>query len=276
MLMMKRFLVAAALLASVLLAAPASATITVSIANAAAGTTNGLLAKLTGAPSTALTTAITDTGGIIGVVVSGGGATGNALIATDGIAPCTFDASGVVAGHYVQNSTTTAGMCKDGGATYPTSGQVLGIALATVASGSANMVVIPPGNTPTASSGASVAGNNTWTGTNFFNGAQLYASVRVVPGVTDTLVATDCGHAISYTSATAVALTTLNSLPVGCAITVIQSAAGQVTVGPGAGSTLSSVNTYTKTKAQNAIIGLTVDANVGGTAAHFILSGDGA
>jgi hypothetical protein len=274
---MKRFLTAAALLAGVLFAASANATITVSIANAGTtGTTNGLLAKLTGAPSTAVITATSDTGGIIGVVVSGGGITGNALIATDGIAPCTFDAAGVVAGHYVQNSTTTAGMCKDGGATYPTAGQVLGIALATVASGSANMVVIPPGNTPTASTGASTAGSNTWTGTNFFNGAQLYASTNVQSGATYTLVATDCGHAISFTSATAVTLTTLNSLPVGCAIAVIQSAAGQVTVGNGAGATMSSVNTYTKTKAQYAIIGLTVDANVGGTAAHFILSGDGA
>jgi hypothetical protein len=155
MLTMKRFLTAAALLAGILLASPAKATITVSIANAGTtGTTNGLLAKLTGAPSTAVVTATTDTGGIIGVVVSGGGITGNALIATDGIAPCTFDASGVVAGHYVQNSTTTAGNCKDGGATYPASGQVLGIALATVASGSANMVVIPPGNTPTVGGGA--------------------------------------------------------------------------------------------------------------------------
>jgi hypothetical protein len=108
------------------------------------------------------------------------------------------------------------------------------------------------------------------------DGGAIYTSVRVVPGATDALTLADCGHAISYTSATAVALTTLNSLPVGCAIAVIQSAAGQVTVGPGAGSTLSSVNTYTKTKAQYAIIGLTVDANVGGTAAHFILSGDGA
>jgi hypothetical protein len=167
MLTVKRFFCFAVALASVLLMRPASATVTVSITNASSiGTNVGSLAKLTGAPSAAVITATTDTAGIIGIVVSGGGTSGNALIAVDGIASCTFDAAGVAAGHYVQNSAVTAGDCKDAGASYPSSGQVIGIAVQTVASGASNIVVFPPGNTPTSGSGASTSGANMWTGQN--------------------------------------------------------------------------------------------------------------
>jgi hypothetical protein len=169
MLTMRRMRYLAAALVVISTARPALATVTVSIANAATtGTTVGSIAKLTtsGSNSTAVIAATTDTGGVIGVVVSGGGTSGNALIAIDGIASCTFDASGVTAGHYVQISSTTSGACKDGGASYPNSGQVLGIALQTVASGAANIVVFPPGNMPTVNSGASTSGANVWTGQN--------------------------------------------------------------------------------------------------------------
>jgi hypothetical protein len=81
---------------------------------------------------------------------------------------------------------------------------------------------------------------------------------------------------VAVNSATGVNLTTLNSLPIGCAITVLQQGAGQVTVVAGTGTTQHSVNSYTKTKAQWAVIGLTVDSNAGGSAADFIISGDGA
>lgn len=97
----------------------------------ATGTTLNKLAKLTGAPSTAIIVATTDTEGIVGIVVAGAGTTGNAQIAFAGKASCVFD-SATTAGHYVINDTSTAGDCMDSGAaTYPTSGQVVGIVTTT-------------------------------------------------------------------------------------------------------------------------------------------------
>lgn len=122
---------------------------TVTIANAAStGTTLKRLAKLTGAPSTAVLASTADTGGIIGVCVSGCGTTGNAEIARTGMVPCAFDA-GTTAGHYVQNSPTVDGGCHDAGATYPTSGQVLGFVTQTIASaGDAIMLIRPDTQAP--------------------------------------------------------------------------------------------------------------------------------
>jgi hypothetical protein len=97
---------------------------------AGTGTTLNKLAKLTGAPSTAILTAITDTSGIVGIVVAGAGTMGSADIAFKGKASCVFD-SATTAGHYVTNDTSTAGDCMDAGATYPTSGQVIGVVTST-------------------------------------------------------------------------------------------------------------------------------------------------
>jgi hypothetical protein len=94
------------------------------------GTTLNKLAKLTGAPSTAIITATTDTSGILGIVVAGAGAAGSADIAVAGKASCVFD-SATTAGHYVVNDTSTAGDCMDAGAAYPASGQVIGVVTST-------------------------------------------------------------------------------------------------------------------------------------------------
>jgi fibronectin-binding autotransporter adhesin len=105
------------------------------IANASTtGTTQYTLAKLTGAPSTAVIASTSDTGGIIGIVAEGAGTSGNAKIAIAGQASCVFDGA-TTAGHYVQISGTTAGDCTDAGSTYPGSGQVLGRVLSTNSSG---------------------------------------------------------------------------------------------------------------------------------------------
>ncbi len=83
------------------------------IANASAtGTTMNLLAKLTGAPSTAVKTATTDTGGIIGIVTGNAGTSGNAQVAMDGQAACTFDGA-TTAGDFVTISSTNDGYCHD-------------------------------------------------------------------------------------------------------------------------------------------------------------------
>lgn len=118
-------------------------------------------------------------------------------------------------------------------------------------------------------------------GTNTFSGTQTFGtvvgSVNAQAGTTYTLAATDCGKTVIITNGSAITLTTLNSLPIGCSIAVEQGGAGQITVANGAGATLTSAHSFTKTfAAAGAIIGLFVDTNAGGTAAHFVLTGDGA
>lgn len=98
------------------------------------GTTQSTITKLTGAPSTAVVAATTDTGGAVGVTVGGAGTTGVAAIQTSGQVLCVFDGA-TTAGDYVQISSTVAGNCHDSASTYPTSGQVIGRVLSTNAAG---------------------------------------------------------------------------------------------------------------------------------------------
>lgn len=103
------------------------------IANASSGgTVANTLTKLTGAPSTALKAATTDTNGIVGITISGAGTSGSATIQVAGLVMCVFS-NATTAGHYVQISTGTAGDCLDtGAATYPVAnGQVIGRVLST-------------------------------------------------------------------------------------------------------------------------------------------------
>lgn len=102
--------------------------------NNGTGTATNLIAKLTGAPSTVTTVTTGDTGGAIGICVSGCGNSGSASITTVGQASCTFDGA-TVAGDYVQISGTVAGDCHDAGATFPANGQVLGRILSTNGAG---------------------------------------------------------------------------------------------------------------------------------------------
>src|ERR1051326_1937628 len=63
-------------------------------------------------------------------------------------------------------------------------------------------------------------------GTNTFSGAQTFGevigTVSTQSGTSYTLAATDCGTTVLFTSNSAITLTTLNSLPVGCAIAIEQ------------------------------------------------------
>ena len=139
--------------------------IVIELANAGVtGTTVNKLAKLTGAPSTAVITATSDTNGVIGVVVAGAGTSAKAQIATDGVANCVFDGA-TTAGDYVQISRITAGDCRDAGSTRPTSGQILGHVLSTNASaGTYAMTVAASGDAvgvPTPSSATVLTSQNT-------------------------------------------------------------------------------------------------------------------
>jgi len=139
-----------------------------------------------------------------------------------------------------------------------------------------NVAVGTAATVNTGTSGATIPLLN---GTNTFSGTQTFGTVigsLNSQTAAYTLVASDCGKHILITSASGVALTTLNSLPVGCTISVEQGGAGQITVTNGSGATFTSAHSYTKTfNAVGAIIGLYVDTNTG-TNAHFVLTGDGA
>ena len=92
--------------------------------NTTTGTFVQFLAKLdsTGAAVVASTS---DTSGIIGIVATGSGTSGQAHIVYSGMASCNFDGT-AQAGHYVGISQTQGGRCADIGALYPPFGQVIG------------------------------------------------------------------------------------------------------------------------------------------------------
>lgn len=110
---------------------PSSALFGIYTNNTVTGTSAGLLVKLDGNnPSRIVTTTIADTGGAIGICVTGCGASGSGSVSTVGTTSCIFDGA-TTAADYVQISGTTAGNCHDAGATYPNSGQILGRVLST-------------------------------------------------------------------------------------------------------------------------------------------------
>lgn len=117
-------------------------------------------------------------------------------------------------------------------------------------------------------------GNNVWSGMQTFG--PVVGAVSAQSGTGYTLAASDCGTTILFTNASAVTVTTLNSLPAGCAIAIEQQGAGVVTIAAGAGATQHSAHSFTKTYGQFAILGIFVDTNVGGSAADVIITGDGA
>ena len=128
------------------------------IANASStGTTTDTLTKLTGAPSTAVISGTSDTGGAVGITISGAGTTGNATIQIAGIAPCVFDGA-TTAGDYVQISSSTTGNCHDSGATYPTSGEVAGRVLSTNGGGGTYNLDLFPAEIKGGSGGGGAAG----------------------------------------------------------------------------------------------------------------------
>ena len=119
--------------------------VNMTVANSSStGTTTNRLAKLTGAPSTALITATSDTENAVGVCTSGCGTTGNATIAILGQVNCDFDGA-TTAGNFVTISSTTAGKCHDAGSAFPTSGAAYGKVLTTNgASGTFSMELMTP------------------------------------------------------------------------------------------------------------------------------------
>jgi hypothetical protein len=169
------------------------------------GTTVNKLAKLTGAPSTALIAATTDTAGVAGIVVLGAGTTGNAFIARSGIASCVFDGA-TTAGDYVQISSSTAGDCHDAGSSLPATGQLIGRVLSTNGGGGTYQVALSGADLQAGSAGGyyqTVDENGTAKtqrpAINFINGTNMTISCADNGGASRT----DCTFTSSATGATA-------------------------------------------------------------------------
>lgn len=139
------------------------------------------------------------------------------------------------------------------------------------------------GTTYTAGSGLSlssttfsldVAHANAWSGQQTFAGVK--GTSRTVSITTDTILSTDCGKTIVFTSGSAITLTTLASIVSGtdtCSIAVYQGGAGQVTISDGAGATHNSPHAYTKTFGQYSTLELFIEPN---NPSLYIIAGDGA
>jgi hypothetical protein len=188
----------------------------IEVLNAATGgTTAGLIAKLSGAPSTALTTLTTDTDGAVGIVIGGGGTTGNAQIAVEGQAPCTFD-GGTTAGHFVLISGSVPGNCHDGGASRPAGVQTIGQVLSTNGIGGSYQVQINLGFTNSANIGGTVssAGTSTVNNIPFWTGQATLSNTGVPFGTVgnNTLVETGGGGTIANALISALPLANLATI----------------------------------------------------------------
>lgn len=85
--------------------------------------------------------------------------------------------------------------------------------------------------TSTGTSGHSLPfldGNNSWSGTQTFG--PVVGTVSTQSGTAYTLAAGDCGTTIIFTNSSPITLTTLNSLPTGCAVGIEQAGNGQVAI----------------------------------------------
>lgn len=137
-----------------------------------------------------------------------------------------------------------------------------------------NYQIMPFAAAAVGTSGATLPllnGTNTWSGTQTFG--TVDGTVTTQSGTTYTLTAADCGTMVRFTNASAVTVTIPQGLAVGCNIAIEQAGAGQVAVNGSAvtPATLHSAHSYTKTSAQWAIIGISIEStNVA------ILTGDGA
>lgn len=115
---------------------------------------------------------------------------------------------------------------------------------------------------------------------NSFTAQQTFASTLGTQnnqsGTSYTLVSSDCGKTVYFTSSSPVTVTLPNNLPVPCTVQLEEGGAGQLQAIPASGATgPSNPHGFTKTFGQFAVITVFVDTN-SGTNGHWILTGDGA
>lgn len=228
------------------------------IANAGStGTTVYKLAKLTGAPSTAVITATTDTSGAIGIVVGGAGTTGSAVLVNSGYAQCVFDGA-TTAGHYVTISGSTAGDCHDAGASAPST-QSIGFVLSTNGGAGTYNILMVLGGAASSGGVSSVATTcgvtgGTITSTGTLSGQEL---VNAQSGTSYAIVTGDCAKVVVGTNSSAQAYSIAQAGSTGFApgwFSDVRSAgAGTITITP-ATSTVNGASTLALTSGQSARI----------------------
>lgn len=147
-----------------------------------------------------------------------------------------------------------------------------GGAVSSVDSADGSLIVSP--TTGAVDTAINVAHGNVWSATQSFAG--VYGTVTTQSGTTYTLAAADCGKTIRFINSSPITLTVPDDLLVGCSVAIVQIDAGQVNITASGGAVVVSRQSFTKTSGQWAMIGLTVDTNVGGSSAHYVLTGDGA
>jgi hypothetical protein len=104
------------------------------------GTVLNLLTKFDTLGNAALS-GTADIQGVVGVAVSGAGTTGNVTIATIGVANCIADNNATI-GNYAGIGTGSPGRCRDLGAAYPKTGQVVGRWLTAPGTGNLGQVLL--------------------------------------------------------------------------------------------------------------------------------------
>lgn len=117
-----------------------------------------------------------------------------------------------------------------------------------------------------------------------FGPQQIFGSVkgklRTQSSASDTLdtstaSTSDCGGTVLYTNTNTVTVTLPASGTPPCSIALEQGSTGRVALATASGATFTSVHGFTGTfNGAGAIIGLFMDTNVGGSAAHYVLTGD--
>jgi len=100
------------------------------------------------------------------------------------------------------------------------------------------------------------------------------AAPNLQTGTTYTLQASDDGGVVDIANAAAITVTLPQGLSVGFSCMVVQSGAGQITFVGSGGAILRQRSSQTKTAGQWAGVTLEIRANVGGTAAEYVLIGD--
>ena len=179
-----------------------------------------------GANPLAVRNALTSsTTGVIGICVSGCNVTGPAIIAVGGQATATFDGA-TTSGDYVQISTSAAGEVHDAGATCPTSGQVLGVVMATIGStGTATMNL--QGTACSASAGGSVT-SVTFTGDGTVLSSTPSTAVTTTGTLTATLASPAGGTVLNNSTAAAGAWTATPTIVLGVSSAGVTPATGSV------------------------------------------------
>lgn len=99
-------------------------------------------------------------------------------------------------------------------------------------------------------------------------------TIQTKTGTSYTLQASDSGTILRFTNASTITLTCPNNMAVGFNVGIVQAGGGRVFFSAGSGATVANAQGYNSTFGTNAYASLLVDANSGGSAAHYILEGN--